>query len=319
MAWSRRRTLVAGAGLLAAACAPKGGDAKAFRMGYQKNGVSLVAKRKGTLDAAMAAAGVAKMQWTEFASGVPLLEALRVGSIDMGSSGDTPPIFAQVADDSMMYVAAQRLSGMAGGVITPANSAIKTMADFKGKKLAFARGTSAHNSAFLALKSGGLTLDDIIHVNLPPADAASAFERGDMDGWVIWDPYFTAAIKQRGARIVVGLDQLGGGYAYFFANRKFVETQPDLVRAALNSLAADGLWCEQNRDAVAAIMAEETGLDVALLKDTTHRADFALVPMKPEIIANQQEIADRFAGLGIIPKTVNIADAVWSGWTGAPT
>jgi aliphatic sulfonates family ABC transporter substrate-binding protein len=316
--WTRRRTLVAGAGLLTAACAPQSGNAKQFRMGYQKNGVSLVAKRKGTLDAAMKAAGVEKMEWTEFTSGVPLLEALRVGSIDMGSSGDTPPIFAQVSDDSMMYVAAQRLSGKAGGVITPKNSKINSIADLRGKKVSFARGTSAHNSAFLALQRGGLSLDQIEHINLPPADAASAFAQGGIDGWVIWDPFYTDAIRREGARVLISLEELGGGYAYFFANKNYVAAQPELVKAALNALASDGKWCEANRGEVAAMMAEETGLDLELMKDTTERADFALLPMSPDIIANQQQIADRFADLKIIPNKINIADAVWTGWTGAP-
>lgn len=312
---TRRRALLAGAAFSLSACGRSSTD-QSIRIGYQKNGVSLVAKQRGALDKALVAAGASKVEWTEFTSGVPLLEALSVGSIDIGSSGDTPPIFAQVGQSPMRYVAAQKLSGKAGGMLTPKDSSLKTLADVKGKSVCFKRGTSAHNSVVVALETVGLTLSDVKEVDLNPADAAAAFQQGGIDAWMIWDPYFTAAIKDQGARELISLATTGGGHSYFFAHERFIARQEAMMRAALDALAREGAWCEANRQAVAEMMAQETGLPLDLMVDTTLRADFALHAMSPEIIAAQQVIADRFLALGVIPTPIKIADATWTGWAG---
>ena len=50
----------------------------------------------GTLDKRLAEQGVT-VKWTEFPAGPQLLEGLNVGSIDFGTVGEAPPIFAQAA------------------------------------------------------------------------------------------------------------------------------------------------------------------------------------------------------------------------------
>lgn len=315
---TRRRVLLAGAAVLtAAACGQTTPTADVVRIGYQKNGVLLLAKERGGAEAALAPAGVTKVEWVEFQSGPPLLEALAIGSIDIGSSGDTPPIFAQAGGAPIVYAGAQRLSGAAGGVLTPAGSTLTSLADLKGKKLCFTRGSSAHNSAIVALESVGLSLKDVEEVNLGPADAVAAFAQGGIDAWVIWDPYYTLAIRDQKARVLATLSELGGGQAFFFTNKTYVGAHPDIVRAVLNFLRAEGQWAEANRDAAAEIIARETNMALDLMKDTTQRADFAVGPMTPEAIALQQSVADRFAAQGVIPTPVKIADATWTGWTPA--
>ena len=45
------------------------------------------------------------VKWTEFPGGPQLLEALNVGSLDFGHTGEAPPIFAQAADAPLIYFA----------------------------------------------------------------------------------------------------------------------------------------------------------------------------------------------------------------------
>ena len=49
-----------------------------------------------------------------------------------------------------------------------------------------------------ALEANGLTYGDIVPAYLAPADARAAFERGSVDAWVIWDPYYAAASSALG-------------------------------------------------------------------------------------------------------------------------
>lgn len=90
---SRRQTL----GLFGAAAATallpgiKGARAAAteFRIGWQKNGVLALAKRRGALEKRLADRGIT-VSWSEFTSGPPLLEALGAGALDFGATGDVP-------------------------------------------------------------------------------------------------------------------------------------------------------------------------------------------------------------------------------------
>ncbi len=315
-----RRRVLAGAlsAVALAGCGgaqPKAAGAR-LRVGFQKNGILLLAKRSGRLDEAMKAEPAAQVEWLEFSSGPPLLEAMSVGSLDLGYTGDTPPIFAQAAGAPIMYVAAAPLSGAAGGILVPAKSTAKTVADLKGKRFCFTRASSAHNSAAVLLEQAGLTLNDIEPINLSPADASAAFAQGNIDGWLIWDPFFTSAVNQLGAR-ALPTNGLPPSHAFALAHRDFVEKQPALLIRALNALAAEGEWAANHRDEVAALQAKETGLPLELLKQTAQRDDFRLRPITSEIIAAQQTIADRFFKLGLIPKQIATADASFTGWTPA--
>src|SRR5690606_37862146 len=67
----------------------------ALRIGYQKGSVSMVlAKNHQLLEKRYPDT---KISWVEFPAGPQMLEALNIGSIDLGSTGDIPPIFAQAA------------------------------------------------------------------------------------------------------------------------------------------------------------------------------------------------------------------------------
>jgi len=80
------------------------GQDKVVRIGFQKYGKLVLLKSKGTLEEKLKAVGY-KVVWTEFPSGPPLLEALNVGAIDFGNTGEAPPIFAQAAGAPIQYVA----------------------------------------------------------------------------------------------------------------------------------------------------------------------------------------------------------------------
>ena len=67
------------------------GQDKVVRIGFQKYGKLVLLKSKGTLEDKLKAAGY-RVAWTEFPSGPPLLEALNVGAIDFGNTGEAPPI-----------------------------------------------------------------------------------------------------------------------------------------------------------------------------------------------------------------------------------
>ena len=285
---------------------------KEFNVGFQKNGVLVVARQQQLIEKALADEGI-KVNWIEFQAGPPLLEALNVGSIDFGTTGDSPPIFAQAAGADLLYVAALPAKGNNSAILVPKDSEIKTLADLKGHSLAFTKGSSAHNVAIAALEKAGLSYDDIKPVYLSPADGGAAFSSGSVDAWSIWDPFYAAAELNYGARVLAaGPEILGQTNSFFLANGTFTKAHPEIVAQAIDALGKAGAWANANKDKVAEALSEATGVPVETQTLTAERGEFTVTPVTPEIVATQQLVADRFSKLNLIPEPIKVSDVVWS-------
>src|SRR3954469_24238732 len=100
---TRRRTLqwLAAAPLLTAR--PARAEQRVVRIGYQKYGLLLVLKARGTLERVLRDKGFA-VSWAEFPGGIQLVEALNAGKLDFGVVGEGPPIFGQAAGAPLVYL-----------------------------------------------------------------------------------------------------------------------------------------------------------------------------------------------------------------------
>lgn len=281
-----------------------------LRIGFQKNGVLLIAKQQGVLERRFGPLGI-QVKWTEFSFGPPLLEALNVGSIDYGPTGDAPPIFAQAARANLYYAAANESAGNGSAILVPAGSPIRALADLKGKRIGFARASSAHNLTIAAIEKAGLGYADFTPVYLPPADARAAFERGAIDAWTIWDPYFAIAETIPGTRILSLSRGIVAQNSFFLSGRGFTDRHPAVVTALNEELAGVAAWAGDHRDAVASLLAEATGLDRAAWQRAIARTEFGVGPLSPAAVAEQQRLADRFHRLGLIPRPITVSDIVW--------
>ncbi|MBK1659789.1 aliphatic sulfonate ABC transporter substrate-binding protein [Paracraurococcus ruber] len=289
---------------------PAHAQPRAFRIGFQKSGPLLAAKQNRDFERALNPLGI-EVSWVEFTYGPPLLEALNVGSIDFGATGDAPPIFAQAARAKILYVAATPSRGASQAILVPQDSPLQAVAELKGKRLAYARGSSAHSLAVGAVEQAGLAWRDIQPVELPPADAGAAFARGNVDAWSIWDPFYALAELQRGARVLVAGDAVEPQSSFFLASRPFTEANPRLVAQAVEILAGVGRWSAAHPADVARLASEATGLPVEATRRATNRTAFDVVPLSDAIVAQQQRVADRFHRLGLVPRAVAVRDIVW--------
>ncbi|MBD2440855.1 sulfonate ABC transporter substrate-binding protein [Nostoc sp. FACHB-110] len=282
-------------------------QAKVVRFGYQKSLILL--KTKGVLEKRLSPQGVS-VEWIEFPAGPQLLEAMNVGSIDFGHVGESPPIFAQAAGAALTYVAGIAPSPAGSAILIPQNSPIKELSELKGKKIAFQKGSSAHLLLVQALQKAGLKYTDIEPKYLPPADARAAFVKGSVDAWVIWDPFYAAAQKATNARVLVdgtGINKQGG---YYLGSRKFVTENSDTVKAILEEIQKLEEWSQQHREEVAQTLAPVLGIDVETMRIATQRRSFGVVPIDDRLINLQQEVADTYYQLKLIPKQVNVKDAL---------
>ncbi len=313
--FNRRQLLAAApAALLAGTAwaqgAPTPAKAKELRFGYQRSGTLLIAKQQGVLEKRLKPLGV-EVKWIEFSFGPPLLEAMNVGSIDYGTVGDTPPIFAQAAKAKLVYVAAVEAAGSGTAILVPPGSSLQRLADLKGKRIGFARASSAHNLTIAAVEKAGLAWSDITPVQLPPADARTAFESGALDAWTIWDPYFAVAEKRPGVRILASARGIAKQNAFFLGNSDYTKNNPEVITAVNEELAKVALWAEANRDSVAQVLTEATGIDLASWQRAVQRTDYRVAPLNESVLEEQQRVADRFHKLGLIPNRIAVRDIAW--------
>jgi sulfonate transport system substrate-binding protein len=281
-----------------------------LRIGFQKSASLLtLQKTQGTLEKRLAPLGVA-VKWVEFPAGPQLLEGLNVGSVDVGFVGEAPPIFAQAAGANFVYIGNDPAAPEAEAIVVPKDSPIKTVAELKGKKVALNKGSNVHYLLVKALEKHGLKYADIQPVFLPPADARAAFEKGAVDAWVIWDPFLAAVEKQSSARILVDGRGVVNNFAFYLAERGYVDKYPQVIQALFEDTVTQGTWLKANIKQAAAIIAPQQGLDADVVEKNLVRYQFGVKALTPTVVAEQQKIADVFFELKLIPKAIRIADAV---------
>ncbi len=283
-----------------------------LNIGFQKYGLLPIVKQRGDLDQALKAQGI-QVKWVEFPAGPQLLEGLNVGSVVFGESGEAPPIFAQAASPNLVYVANQPAAPNAEALIVQKNSPIQSIQDLKGKRVALNKGSNVHYLLLKLLEKNQLTLQDIQVVYLPPADARAAFEKGAVDAWVIWDPFFAAAEQQIGARVLATGQNLVSNHQFYLADRKFAEQHPEVLKTVVQQLNQTTEWVKTHQDDAARLLEKPTALDFNILKTSISRMGFGVTPLSPDVIQQQQYVADAFYQQKLIPQPLKIQDAILTG------
>jgi sulfonate transport system substrate-binding protein len=292
-------------------CAQKKSEtALTLRIGYQKWGTISILKASGKLAEAFRPKGI-NVEWVEFPAGPPLLEALNAGSIDIGHTGDSPPLFAQAADIPFVYFAVSSSSPESSAILVKNESSIRTPKDLLGRRVGFAKGTSAHTMVLRYLDKNGIGLSEITPVYLAPADGRVALEAGSIDAWSIWDPYLAAAEQSGGYRALTTGRNYVDGREFYLASRHIVETRPALVKDFLAELERVKAWAKGNKDQVNGFLATETGLPLAAVALAESRRNrYETQPMAGDLVASQQSLADRYFELGLLPKKIDVKAAV---------
>lgn len=281
-----------------------------LRIGYQKIGPFVVLRQQHRLEDAYRKDGIS-VQWVEFQSGPPLMEALNAGGIDVGYAGDTPPVFAQAAGVDLVYIGYQDVPGRNAAMLVPKDSPIHTLADLRGHSIAFTKGSSAHYQTVRLLASAGLTLADVKPIYLQPADGAAAFRTLRVDAWSIWDPFFAVAERDANTRVLSD-GRAAPTNSFFLARRIYAETHEPVIVKLMGQINDAAKWSGTHQEDLARIMSEITGVDIQAQRTAAARGSYAADFVTPAVIARQQAVADTFFDLKIIPRRVDVGSIVFT-------
>jgi sulfonate transport system substrate-binding protein len=302
-------SLGAGLALIASGRRSRAADA-GVRIGVQKYGTLVILRERRVLEPLLAKLGFG-VHWTEFPGGPQLLEALNVGDLDFGITGEAPPVFAQAAGAPLLYVGVEPPAPQGEAILVPSDSPVRTVAGLRGKRVALNKGSNVHFLLVQALQAAGLTPADIEPVYLVPADARAAFEQGAVDAWVIWDPFYAAAAAATKARVLTDATGLAPNRQFYLGASNFVTAHADIIKLLLGAIAETDHWAETHQEEVANLLAPSLGLPLSVLRTALARMGYGAGPMTAQAAAEQQRIADTFYALKLIPAPVSVQDALW--------
>ncbi|GJE55833.1 MULTISPECIES: aliphatic sulfonate ABC transporter substrate-binding protein [Methylobacterium] len=299
--------------LLATTAPLRAEEGGVLRIGYQRSStlVALLRQDEG-LEKALAPLKVT-VSWHEFTSGLPIMEALNVGQIDVSADvADTVPVFAQAAGAKITYVAQEAASPTAQAIVVAKDSPLKSVADLKGRKVAVTKGAGSHYLLLAALAAEGLTFKSITPAYLTPADGRSALAGGSVDAWVAWDPFLSAAQDQAGARILKDGTGLSLYKRYYLAADATVTRQPAALGVLFAKLRETGDWVKAHPDEAATRLATLWKIEPAVIRQANERRSYKVEPITRDGLSEQQKIADAFRAEGLLPRAVDTTTApIW--------
>lgn len=278
------------------------------RIGYQgKGGLFGKIQEAKWFEEAFSEYG-AKVEFSEFQSGPPMVEAMASDHLDFAGMGNLPPIAAQAAGIDFKIIA-QTLSGKNNvALIVPKDSAIQSVADLKGKKVAVTKGSNAFNFLYQLLEKEGLKESELQVIQLQPDETQAAFDAGKVDAWSAWDPSITLNTATGKARVIVDGESAGIlSPSFQLVRGEFASKYPGLVTAYLEVIEKALHWQSDNEDEAFKRYADENKIPVELMKGFLERSTYINTPVSADTIAQQQATADFQYKLGTIRKQVDVS------------
>ncbi|MEU6308460.1 ABC transporter substrate-binding protein [Streptomyces chartreusis] len=278
-----------------------------------------VGDQKGGSEAILRAAGELenldyKIKWSTFTSGPPLLEAVNAKAVDIGGVGNTPPVFAAGAGSKITAVAAFKGTSKGDAILVPKDSKLTGPEQLKGRSIAVAQGSSAHYQLVASLRKAGLSTSDVEVKYLQPADALAAFTAGKVDAWAVWDPYTSQVLLSKQGRVLTTGDGITNGLTFQVAAPSALQDKKKAaaIEDYLQRLRRATAWVHDHQEEWAKVWAKDTGLpyEVALASVKRTNATRVSVAVDKPLIASEQEIADTFTELKLIPDEVDFGDFV---------
>lgn len=251
------------------------------------------------------------LDFSEFASGNLIVEALNGGSLDFGGMSEIPPIFAAASTiQSFKQIAVLHGDVNNQVLLVPRGSGARSIADLRGKRVGYVRATTSQYLLIRLLEKAGLGWDDIKPVAMGLTDGAAAFSQGALDAWVIFGFPIQRAIATEGARILATANGiLSGNYVAVAHVDALADPEKSKLLGDYLALMRQGYaWAAAHQEEWAGIVANDIRVPREYVVDQFARksADLEVRPVTPVAIASQQEVADVFTKGGLIPKRLDV-------------
>ena len=218
------------------------------------------------------------INWSEVGSGAEINTAIAAKSIDIGLAIGSSPTAAGISQNlPYQLIGIVDNIGPAEDMVVRKAANIKSVADFKGKKVATAFGSTSHFRVLGFLKTNGLTEKDVTVLDLKPDAAVAAWTRGDIDAGYYWSPAKAKMLEAGGDYFPTSKKLDAQGYVIadlIVCRTDFGKEYPDAVTGFLRAYGnALTMFKTKPADAVA-IVAKQAGVTPEVAKRDMDEYDF---------------------------------------------
>ncbi|MDH6706763.1 sulfonate transport system substrate-binding protein [Kitasatospora sp. MAA19] len=246
-----------------------------------------------------------------YADGTRTGALLADGTIDFGGTGSTPPVTAQAAGHDLVYAAVSAPRPDHGALLVLDSGPVRTVADLRGGTVVLGIGSWQTHLLAKALLTQGLSYAEDITPVRPAADEdqAQRLRDGEIAGWIAQGAELAAARRSGGFRELIRTGDVITDRSVFFTRRAFATGRPEVVAAIATALRRADAWVSVHPAEAAAIAAEQLGGSAGDWQTALEALPWQLEPATAGFIAEQQEAADIFHGVGFIDRALTVADA----------
>jgi sulfonate transport system substrate-binding protein len=240
------------------------------------NPLSLIIKDKGWLESTLG--NKVKVNWVQSAGSSAANLALRSGAIDVGSTAGSAALLARANAAPIKAIDVFSQPDWSA-ILVPKGSAIKSVADLKGKTIAAAKGTDPYFFLLQSLAKFKVPADSVTIQNLAHADGKSALESGKVDAWSGLDPLLSASVVTAGSKVIYDNPSFNS-YGFVDATESFLTKSPDLAQLVVNAYEKARAYAEKNPAETAKILATAAGIDPSIATNVIeNRTKFAISPV----------------------------------------
>lgn len=132
-----------------------------------------------------------KVNLIEFADGPTIIAAMESGNIDLGYIGQGAHRFC-INGQADVFA----LSHISNADMLIGGPGITSIEELEGKKVAYSSGTSSEDILVNSLKSVGMTMNDIIAIDLDKEGIVSAMISGGVEAAAVWSPYSLKILEE---------------------------------------------------------------------------------------------------------------------------
>ena len=204
-----------------------------------------------------------KIEIKVFSYGAPENQALAAGALHIASAGMGPAIVASARLPAKL-LAISILEQTA--IIIPADSSIKSVAELKGKKIAYpGKGSQQYPLLVKALADAGLSLDDVELFKTKGSDVPTLLANNSVDAGITWDPHVSNALAAGHSKVLIKAEKIlpikAGHYIGngVYAREDFIEANPALVQDLITAIVKAVDFILKNEDEAVKMWAEQIG------------------------------------------------------------
>lgn len=193
-----------------------------------------------------------------FTSGGVAAQAFIGGQGDWVVTGDWPGMktWMETKDNADPIVGLFPAAHYTDLSVVVSKSSIKKASDFKGKTMGVWLGTTSEFFAAKYLDTNGVAIKDVTFKNLKPAEMVVALDRGDIDGFTIWQPFGWRSEEVSGDKVHI----LSTGKGFFTeymvtsTRKSFLKDDPDADSAVIKCTQQGADYVSSHVDEAAQIV-----------------------------------------------------------------